>query len=389
MIGVVKPLRSRASKEVKEHQKMYCGTCKIIGERYGQTYRMGLNHDLVLAAEVLGMLCGEQSTFEQVKPRKCFTSMHLPDKSRVLFEYIAALHLFWYGVFLEDHQMDEGSRMAGYISDKIAPKTHQATVDLTALGLDMELVKGYLAENRAIEQQYTIKRNGISRERFTAQGSLHGVPDRTAEPTARIIELVLRTGSDLCGIGEYKQDAGAFGYALGKAIYLHDASIDLKKDEKKGRFNPFLVSSEHTGKSTACESSPQRTAFLAARKAWMETLERLQQLPLSPAQRVQISERIQTAMNRLSQASSMGRVCSDIKISASGRPAVTAAASAVIGMTPTVLHAQSSSSEFSECCIGMLCCVFCCCPLIAMAYSVLEGILECICDILCCFSSYR
>jgi hypothetical protein len=78
---------------------------------------------------------------------------------------------------------------------------------------------------------------------------------------------------------------------------------------------------------------------------------------------------------------------------ACARPGVaaaqTAATTAALAALPVAAQAQSSDPTAGEICCSALCCLFCCCPLFAFASEVAEGILQFICDILCCFSSYR
>ena len=67
--------------------------------------------------------------------------------------------------------------------------------------------------------------------------------DKACEPTAKIMSSIAGNISD---DENFHQELGAFGYHLGRFIYLADAYDDIEKDQKKGSYNPLLLNFDDT-----------------------------------------------------------------------------------------------------------------------------------------------
>lgn len=76
-------------------------------------------------------------------------------------------------------------------------------------------------------------------ERRIARGEAH--PIEAAEPTARAYGGIFRHTASLSGAPANRAAATAFGEHFGQAAYWHDAAMDLSRDRRSGKFNPWLI----------------------------------------------------------------------------------------------------------------------------------------------------
>ena len=363
------------------HQLFYCGSCKKIGQEFGQVYRAGLNYDLVLMAQVLGHLAGAGLERDEVLPRRCLSRTRENRKAGRLLDFTAALHVFWYHLKLRDHAADEGSRIAGLLADRMSVDLAKACGKLQDAGLDMERVRAELRRQDELERMVP-----------------HSI-ECFAGPTSRITGMVFEAGLRMLGGDELAGDkvsgdsperygsgaddtaaitqAGAFGRALGRAIYFQDALTDLKSDRRRGRFNPFLVIATNERTFTG--------------QAWMDVTGRMQELPLPDDIRRQIHARIDRLISGLGGWCGAGSNAAVAKADAkAGAKAV--AASCTMSAMPVLAHAQShAQSGEPTCCSTMcqlLCCLACVIPVCVMVVNVICGVFRCACDILMCFNDY-
>lgn len=72
-------------------------------------------------------------------------------------------------------------------------------------------------------------------EQFALEKDENVSLDKSAHPTAHILSELFSYGET----GESKENAGQFGYQLGRVVYFLDAFDDYEKDMKDHSFNPF------------------------------------------------------------------------------------------------------------------------------------------------------
>ena len=223
MFGYVTANWKELSKEQQDrYGSIYCGICRQIHARSGNTARLGLSYDIAFLGTLLMSLYEPE---EESGKNACL--MH-PIKRRPwvdneLIRYCADMNvaLAYYNC-LDDWQDDR----------KLSAKV---LADLFG--------KRYPAIESRYPRQCGAIREGIARLSELETANCPN-PD---EPAGAFGELMAE-------LFVYEEDLWAptlrqMGQALGRFIYLLDAAMDYDKDEKKGKYNPYLAMG--TGKDPA------------------------------------------------------------------------------------------------------------------------------------------
>lgn len=196
------------------YKSVYCGICRDIRVRSSQLARMGLSYDMAFLALLLMSLYEPE---EETGDRAC--SLH-PIHPRAWVEnefiqYSADMNVaLAYYNFLDDWE-DDGKHTAKLMADHL--KKHYEVIQ-----------KAYPRQCGAIESSL--------RELSQLEKENCGNPDKPANAFGKLMaELMV-----------YREDFWAptlreLGHSLGRFIYLLDAVLDYDKDEKKGKYNPFLA----------------------------------------------------------------------------------------------------------------------------------------------------
>lgn len=215
MFGLVSANLAELSKEERtRYHAVYCGICRGLREEFSSMARLGLSYDMAFLALLLMSLYEPEETagkgachLHPIRPRPWVDNEYV--------RYCACMNVaLGYYKALDDVQ-DEG-RMA-------------AKVMMGVFGKDIETIRArYPRQCQAIEhclaELQTLEQGGCDNPDLPAGcfGALLG-------------ELFV-----------YKEDLWAnalrqMGNALGRYIYLADAAMDYKKDQKKQQYNPFLA----------------------------------------------------------------------------------------------------------------------------------------------------
>ena len=223
MFGYVTANWKELSKEQQDrYGSIYCGICRQIHARSGNTARLGLSYDIAFLGTLLMSLYEPE---EESGKNACL--MH-PIKRRPwvdneIIRYCADMNvaLAYYNC-LDDWQDDR----------KLSAKV---LADLFG--------KRYPAIESRYPRQCGAIREGIARLSELETANCPN-PD---EPAGAFGELMAE-------LFVYEEDLWAttlrqMGQALGRFIYLLDAAMDYDKDEKKGKYNPYLAMG--TGKDPA------------------------------------------------------------------------------------------------------------------------------------------
>lgn len=244
MFGTLRPGLCHLSKEQGQaYRRMYCGTCKALGDHYGQLARPLLSFDIVLFASVIEALQAEPS---QTGSCRCplLPVVHRPTLTpdSTSMHVAAAVQVVLADQWLADQQQD-GARAVGLLRPVLgmSERARKATDDLVALGFDVS------AFTDLATRQHDIERQGRN---FA----------RAAEPTAAVLQSLFAQLPGLTGMApdavtdtaeiidagptprrlSLDQSLAALGHNVGTAIYALDALEDLQDDLTAGQFNPCL-----------------------------------------------------------------------------------------------------------------------------------------------------
>ena len=220
MFGYVYPLESELKvKEQTLYKAAYCGLCRTIGARYGLSARMALNYDCTFLALFLQALTGVYTCI----PARCGVRMRIRKipvlESSGALEYSADVNVMLAGHQLEDAWQDDRSFAA-----------FGENVLLRSAGKKAALMRSPLA---------VAVRSGLD--------ALHAI-ERAKDPSPDAAACAF--GELLSGVplgfhgleGTYSEQIRWMFFNLGRWIYLMDAWEDRAKDERRGSYNPFLLS---------------------------------------------------------------------------------------------------------------------------------------------------
>lgn len=206
------------------YRSIYCGICNRLAVDGSHLCQTALSYDLVFLALVLSSLYEPQ---ECLKDRRClphpFTRHAYTDSPVVAYAAHMNLALGYYSA--KDHWKDD-HRLDKLAVEKILEKHYPLVRSL--YGRQCEAIESSLEELDTLERQDCNN------------------PDIPANAFGRLLgELFV-----------WKEDKWAptlhqLGHHLGRFIYLADAAMDLNRDKKRGRYNPFL--SMTSDRSTAFE----------------------------------------------------------------------------------------------------------------------------------------
>ncbi len=215
MFGYVTASIKELDKEAeKRYGAVYCGICRRIRIQSGQVARIGLSYDMAFLALLLMSLYEPEET---AGDRAC--SLH-PIRKRPwidnrFVQYAADMNVaLGYYNFLDDWE-DDGKYSAKVLAGQFGKHLP-------------EIAGRYPRQCRAIEdcirQLSELEKAGCAN------------PDEPASCFGRLMGELLTYEEDL-----WAQHLRQMGFYLGRFIYLLDAALDYDKDEKKGKYNPYLA----------------------------------------------------------------------------------------------------------------------------------------------------
>ena len=202
---------SEAQRE--RYRGIYCGVCRAMGENRAFYHRAALSYDFVLPALVLSAV--NDSAFRE---RRIRCGAH-PFRRHLLLEnqytaYAADMNvLLAYYNFADDLADDGGAR-----NRLKTALFRQAAAKLS---------ERYPAQSAAIQTC------------LTALSSMEAAdetrPDLPAAAFGALLGTIFAEGTDVM-----RESLFSFGMALGRAVYLMDAAVDLQDDLRKKRYNPLV-----------------------------------------------------------------------------------------------------------------------------------------------------
>lgn len=200
--------------QARRYTSVYCGICREIRLRSSQTARLALSNDMAFLAMLLMSLYEPE---EQEKNGFCL----LHPVSRKIWvdneyiRYAADMNvvLAYYNA-LDDWE-DDGKHTSRLVADAL--EKHCLRIE-EAYPRQMQAIRDSIRRLSALEKENCPN------------------PD---EPAAAF-------GSLMAELFVFREDLWAptlrrMGSALGRFIYLMDASVDYDRDRKHGKYNPFLA----------------------------------------------------------------------------------------------------------------------------------------------------
>ena len=202
-----------SEQERKTYKDCYCGLCHQLYMRYGNIGRSTLSYDLTF---VTLLLSGISETNDTHDTERC--PVHLLKR-----------HSYWHNEFT-DHAakmnlvMSYYKYLDDYHDDNIRHELAKA-----------EKLKGYIAEIRSeYPEAMTVIETNLARISELEEKNTYA-PDLLANLFGEIMSQLFLVRQD-----EHTETLKAFGFQLGKFIYLMDAYLDFRDDLKKQRFNPLV-----------------------------------------------------------------------------------------------------------------------------------------------------
>ncbi len=215
MFGYVSAsLRELTDEQKKRYNAVYCGLCRNIRSRAGQVARMSLSYDMTFLALLLMSLYEPEET---CGPNAC--KLHPIEKrpwvDSEVIGYCADMNvaLAYYNCmdnWHDDHSLT-AKTMAGHLQPHLEAIQALWPRQCTA-------IESCIAELSRLEKENCPN------------------PDLPANCFGTLMAELL----------VYKEDLWAptlreMGMALGRFIYLADATLDYKKDRRKKKYNPYLA----------------------------------------------------------------------------------------------------------------------------------------------------
>ena len=218
MFGYVKPFQPEMRlKEYDAYKSVYCGLCKELGKSYGVFSRLTLSYDFtflaILAMSVNGATPSVGKIRCLVNPLKRCTTCYNNSTKEVAAQAMITLYY----------------KALDQLSDETFLRKLPAA-------LTLPFFRHFRNKAAAVYPVYDQLAAQMMKDQALAEEQGAGV-DYASEPTANYLAQVCEMLTD---DPVQKRVLKRFGYLLGRYVYLSDALDDLEKDEKRGRFNPFL-----------------------------------------------------------------------------------------------------------------------------------------------------
>lgn len=214
MFGVVVARLDQVSDAEKaRYQAFYCGLCRALKDRYGQVSRATLSYDLTF----LVMLC--DSLHEPPEESGEDTCLTHPMKSYA-----------WIRSCYSDYAADLSVALAYHkclddVEDDDSAKAKAASALLRSAY--QQAYERIPKECLAIEEAMALIRN-LEADSATP-------PDETSHVFGNLMGALFSHEQ-----GIWSAAMRTFGQELGQFIYLMDAAVDYKQDEKSHSYNPFV-----------------------------------------------------------------------------------------------------------------------------------------------------
>ena len=215
MFGYVTASLKELDKEAeRRYGAVYCGICRRIRIQSGNVARIGLSYDMAFLALLLMSLYEPEETGGQ-KACALHPVRKRPWVDNRFVQYAADMNVaLGYYNFLDDWE-DDGKYSAKLLAGQFGKH-------LPDIENRYPRQCGAIAE--CIRQLSQLEKAGCAN------------PDEPASCFGHLMGELLTYEEDL-----WAPTLRQMGFYLGRFIYLLDAALDYEKDEKKGKYNPYLA----------------------------------------------------------------------------------------------------------------------------------------------------
>lgn len=218
MFGYVIPDKPNMfMKDYSLYRAHYCGLCKAIGERCGETMRFLTNYDVTFLSLLVRGVRGDKAN---IKSEGCILSPLKKKpvlKNDALLERIVDVNTLLAHYKCVDDVNDDRSFSKKFIDGAVIKRHYRR------------------AEKRESELAALMARY------FKEQSELEKANEQSVDKVAHPFGVILKeTVKSLSG-ESYTESLGELSYHLGRFVYILDAIDDVESDFKKKEYNPFLV----------------------------------------------------------------------------------------------------------------------------------------------------
>ena len=215
MFGYVRPnLADMSEADQARYRAHYCGLCHAIGARHGQMARMTLTFDLTYLTIFLGSLYEPEENGGEGKCVPHPVKKHQWTRSKIT-DYAADMTIaLTYHKLLDDWQDDK---------------------NLAAKGASAWLHKAYAKVKADYPRQCGCNEKSL-RDLSDVEKRRDPSPDAAAKCFGELMAELFVMEEDY-----WANALRAFGYSLGRYIYILDATCDYDKDSKKSSYNPVIL----------------------------------------------------------------------------------------------------------------------------------------------------
>ena len=215
MFGYVRPnLAELSAEEQTRYRAHYCGLCHVIGARHGQAARLALTFDLTYLTIFLGSLYEPE---EETGESRCVphpVKQHGWARSKIT-DYAADMTIALTYHKLQDDWQDDRSLPAKAGAAWLKKAYDHVKADWPR---QCAAIEKAMADLAAVEKQCDPS------------------PDAAARCFGGLMAELFVMEEDY-----WSGALRAFGYSLGRYIYMLDAVCDSEKDAKKDGYNPVLL----------------------------------------------------------------------------------------------------------------------------------------------------
>lgn len=214
-------------REFDVYHSFYCGVCRDLKRKYGASGQIALSYDMTFLAILLTGLYEPET-----KAGSCKCAAHPFEShstsSNIFTEYAADMNVLFAYYKCRDDWADERKLF--------------------------KLLYGRILRGRTgklwNDRKDKLKEIGLIMERFSEAERAQGADiDTMSGLFGRVMAEIVTPRED-----EWSENLRAFGFYLGKFIYLCDAYEDVEKDIRKGAFNPLKSMYERPDFEEECKN---------------------------------------------------------------------------------------------------------------------------------------
>ena len=230
MFGLMKNTSSGCSDEKADWYRLhYCGTCKALGQIYGQSSRLFLNYDLVFLSEFLSLAKQEdlENWSEKLHSSDCFNLPKIDQLPKELV-FAADINALFVDLKLRDNIEDNSSLIWTIIRKVFHRPLGKVSARMDTWGIDYSFLLALQKEDLRREESPVVPEE------------VKGLFDWHAGPSAQITAYLFSKGADAIDRPELANTFYELGHAFGEIIYILDAWKDWEKDRENEAFNPLL-----------------------------------------------------------------------------------------------------------------------------------------------------